>query len=75
MKLTDNLVCKLSDSQQVSLELNTENRHRLVNALTIFSLQISWMQSTVANPVATTLCYYWQEVGRGLETARLEVDF
>ena len=33
-----------SDSQRVSLKLNVENRYRLVNALTMVSLQILWLQ-------------------------------
>ena len=35
------------------MELNVENRHQLVNAVTITSLQISWLQSIAANPVVS----------------------
>ena len=42
-------MCRRCDSQWVSLESNVENRHRLVNALTMVSLHISWLQSTAAH--------------------------
>ena len=54
MKLTDNV-----HSQLVSLELNVVepwNRHRLVNALTMVSPQISWLQSTAPGRFATGGC-------------------
>ena len=46
-------MCRRSDSQQMSLEINVENTQVGERSMVSLQIHVSWLQSTEANPVAS----------------------